>query len=230
MKDTFLIARIDKLLQNAFELSKRMKKSSEPSFLSSSEAVVERVDEIGMKNFRLLSLSYIEKLYTKENLYYQTFFEASKNSYKFNLEQCIGVLESIKNEIESGWLNELKDLVSVDIFSDFLEMGKYFLDEKYKDAAAVIIGSVLEKHLKNVAERNEIECYKEKDGKLIPLKISVINDELYKKNIYNKIVHMSIIHIFSIRNEAAHGNYDEYELKEVENMYATVNHLLIQIS
>lgn len=230
MKTHFLITRVDKLLEDASELFKTRKESYELGLMSSIKSKVIRVDEIGMLNFRLMSLSFIEKLYGKDNLYYITFFNASKESYFFGLEKCKSILDSIKNEIESGWLSELKDLVSADIFSDFLDMAKYFLDEKYKDAAAVIIGSVLEKHLKNVAERNEIEIFNEKDGKSIPKKISLINDELYKKSIYNQIVHKSIIHIFSIRNEAAHGNYEKYKLNDVENMYNSVNQILIQVN
>jgi hypothetical protein len=35
-------------------------------------------------------------------------------------------------------------------------MGKYLNDQGYKDAAAVIIGSTLENHLRNLAIKNNI--------------------------------------------------------------------------
>jgi len=228
MRKDFILERIDVLINKAENLKVNTFKVKESNSFLNLEYLSEKVDPLEMKKFKLTSLSFIEKIYGKQNLYYSTFFESSKDNYIENLLSSEVVLISIKDEIESGWLDELKDLVSADIFSDFLEMGKYFLDEKYKDAAAVIIGSVLEKHLKNVAERNQIELFIEKDGKSMPKKISLINDELYKKSIYNQIVHKSIIHIFSIRNEAAHGNYEKYELNDVENMYNSVNQILIQ--
>lgn len=225
MRRDFLIERLEGLLKKAEVLKANTFETVEED-LNGVEYQGERVDLFKMKRFRLLSLSFIEKIYDNQNLYYKTFYESSKNNFIFNLLDSEVVLISIKDEIESGWINELKDLVSADIFSDFLDMAKYFLDEKYKDAAAVIIGSVLEKHLKNVAEKNEIELFIEKDGKSIPKKISVINDELYKKSIYNKIVHKSIIHIFSIRNEAAHGNYGLYTQKDVDLMFESVSQIL----
>src|SRR4051794_19965214 len=61
--------------------------------------------------------------------------------YQSNAEYGRGILKAIKNEIDNGWLVTMKGIVSAEIFTDFLEMAEHLLKEKYKDAAAVIIGS-----------------------------------------------------------------------------------------
>lgn len=93
-------------------------------------------------------------------------------------------MESIKHEIQEGWLTSIKQLITAEVFSDFLEMGKYLLDEKYKDPAAVVIGSVLEEHLRQLCKESAVEIELIKDGDLIPKKASVLNSDLTKAQAY----------------------------------------------
>lgn len=56
------------------------------------------------------------------------------------MENGRGILKAVKTEMEGGWVFTAKDIVSAEIFADFLEMSQYLLSEGYKDAAAVMIG------------------------------------------------------------------------------------------
>src|ERR1035437_6498126 len=49
----------------------------------------------------------------------------------------IGVTQALREDINSGYIQNLAGLVRADVFSDFLEMGDHLLKEEYKDAAAV---------------------------------------------------------------------------------------------
>jgi len=136
------------------------------------------------------------------------------NSYGFLLE-VIGALESIKYELENGLLNDIQKLLQADIFSDFLEMGEHLLKEGYKDAAAVIIGSVLEDTLRKLCDNNGISTVNPKGN---PLTIDPLNTELAKAEVYNKLVQKQITSWADLRNNAAHGHFEKYDSKQVEMM------------
>jgi hypothetical protein len=127
----------------------------------------------------------------------------------------LGILNAVSKEIEGGWLFTIRTLVSADIFSDFLEMADHLLKEGYKDPAAVMIGSVLEEHLRQLCNKNDIDVEFEKNGDLIPKKADRLNSELAKEGVYNALDQKSVTSWLDLRNKAAHGKYSEYEKEQV---------------
>ena len=101
-------------------------------------------------------------------------------------------------------------------------MAAYLLDENYEDPAAVIIGSVLEQHLRLLCANNSIEITIQKSGGEVFKSASILNSELYKVSIYNKLIFNSVTTWLSLRNAAAHGNYGEYSYDQVKLMYIGV--------
>lgn len=176
--------------------------------------------------YKTIGLSFIEKLFGKEHTYFVAFKKHTQTNWSYDLDSSLSILNSIKYEIENGWLDNYKKIVSAELFSDFLEMSKYLLDNQYKDAAAVMIGSILEEKIRLICKENLIEITLEKNGKTIPKKASLMNDDLYKADIYNSLIHKSIISWLDIRNNAAHGNYQEYTIENVNLMYEGVMNFL----
>ena len=105
-------------------------------------------------------------------------------------------------------------------------MAEYLLKEGYKDPAAVMIGSVLEEHLRQLCFRNSIPIEIIKDGKTNPKKADLINSELASVNVYNKLDQKSITSWLDLRNKAAHGKYLEYTKEQVEIMYQGVTNFI----
>jgi hypothetical protein len=68
------------------------------------------------------------------------------------LMRVIGVLRSMSLDIKAGYLKSLEELIHGDVFADFLDMALHLLDSGYKDAAAVVAGSTLEAHLRQMAK------------------------------------------------------------------------------
>ena len=179
--------------------------------------------------FKTLSLSFIKNLYGDNHIYYKEFYEAANSNYEYNVNESLSILAAISFEIHNDWLGNLKKLVTAELFSDFLEMSKYLLDEGYKDAAAVMIGSTLEEQLRQISLSNSIEITTTKDGKEIPKKANLINAELYKANIYGSLTNKNITSWLDLRNKAAHGQYSEYSNEEVKLMYQGVLNFLDSI-
>lgn len=144
---------------------------------------------------------------------YQT--DSLHASYYKHIVRMYGALEAVKYELENGYLDKLTSLIQADIFSDFIEMGEHLLKEGYKDAAAVIIGSVLEDSLRKLCEANNINTSNEKGKKLT---IDPLNNELEKAEIYNQLVKKQITSWADLRNNAAHGHFEEYDINQVKNM------------
>ncbi len=166
--------------------------------------------------------SFTSKVYGMEHTYYKTLRALVNDIYPQDLKRIKGVLNAMKKEIESGFLNDIKGLVSADIFSDFLEMAEHLIEENYEDPAAVIIGSVLEEHLRQLCFKSNIELTVERRGKFVPEKASVLNIELTKKHVLNKLDNKNVNAWLGLRNDAAHGNYDEYNKDQVEQLLVGV--------
>jgi hypothetical protein len=141
-------------------------------------------------------------------------FVIHSNYYMHIVEIC-GVLEAVKYDLENGLVDKLTALIQADIFADFLEMGEYLLKEGYKDAAAVIIGSVLEDTLRKLCEINGINTINDKGKKLTIEPLSV---ELEKAGVFNQLVKKQITSWADLRNNAAHGRFEQYDIRQVQGM------------
>lgn len=173
--------------------------------------------------FRSASLSYLRKVFGEDHPYYREFNEKLITAQKATTNWGIGIIKAAKAEIESGWLVSLKEIVSAEVFSDFLEMADYLLTEGYKDSSAVMIGSVLEKHLRELSTKNGLETTKrDNSGKVFHLKADLLNAELAKKGVYSKLDQKNVTAWLDLRNKAAHGNYNQYNAEQVKTMCLAV--------
>ena len=138
-----------------------------------------------------------------------------------NLSGCciydhfIGILSCARSAMDSlrnGFLFETKTLVEADVASDYLEQATLLMDAGYKDAAAVIGGSVLERHLRQMCDTRNISI-KKPNGK--PMSINDLNEELAKANAFNLLKKKQITSWADVRNNAAHGDYGKYTSQDV---------------
>ena len=106
-------------------------------------------------------------------------------------------------------------------------MAEYLLSEHYKDPSAVIVGTVLEEHLRHLCQKNSIPVDTAKpDGSIVPLKADSLNGELARANIYSKLDQKSVTAWLDLRNKAAHGKYGEYTEPQVQFMLQAVSEFI----
>ncbi|MGB5925627.1 MAG: hypothetical protein WBH01_05990 [Dehalococcoidia bacterium] len=148
--------------------------------------------------------------------YYYTSLELALDHYghlnRAIIPVLVGIVQALKTAYESGYLYEVEELIHAELFSDFLDMGQYLLKEGYKDPAAVIIGGVLEEHLRKLCLKNSINI-KTKDRLK---KADAMNADLANSNVYNRLDQKNITAWLDLRNKAAHGKYTEYTEDQVE--------------
>jgi hypothetical protein len=130
-------------------------------------------------------------------------------------ELILGITQALRDDLAAGYLSAASELIHASTFADFLEMADHLAGEGYKDAAAVIAGSSLEAHLRNLCVKNSIATdFPPGSGK--PKKADTMNGELGTANAYTKLDQKSVTSWLDLRNKAAHGEYAKYTQAQVE--------------
>jgi hypothetical protein len=115
------------------------------------------------------------------------------------------------------------------MFADFLEQAEYLVGEGgFKDAAAVIAGSTLESHLRQLCEKHDINGQRETNRGWKPIETSALNDALSKQGVYNRIEWRTVQGWLDLRNDAAHGHYDNYALEQVRQMIEGIRGFMVR--
>jgi hypothetical protein len=211
------IETIKKRINELIELAKNVLSTT-----STTRSGREFVSSEKFSELRSASLSFLKNTFGSDHPFYNEFDKKAINSEPEDIKQALGVLQAVKQELDGGWIFTIKGLVSAEIFSDFLEMSDYLLSENYKDPAAVMIGSVLEEHLRQLCVKCGISVEIIKDGKSFSKKADLLNSELSASDIYNKLDQKSITSWLDLRNKAAHGKYGDYSKEQVAIMYQGV--------
>ncbi len=140
-------------------------------------------------------------------------------------------IKNIKLEaIPQNILDVYKQLVRMNIsiktnviFTDLHKAKTTIFTDKDKDAGARILRIILEKVIQKISQSNRINILNENSKEQ---KISTLNDKLFNQNIITKIEYTENRVFLTIGNHAAHGDYDDYELKQVEQFYQHIQSLL----
>ena len=211
MKLADLVRRVDELLIMGAEL--------QGTRFSTGGAMNQAyVADGAMAGFRTASLSFISRVYGADHIHFSQFIDSTKGHLYTHSERAIAILRAIRSELDGGWLFEVRALVAAELYSDFLEQADHLLEQGYKDAAAVMIGSVLEEHLRQLCPRYSVDTHDDKDGRQVPRKADRINADLAKASAYSALESKQITAWLAIRNSAAHGKYSDYTQDQIVSL------------
>jgi len=143
--------------------------------------------------------------------YYRDFADKVKHEYPSDLEAGIGILNALKEDLELGYLTNIKNLVTAEVFTDFIDIAEHLLENGYKDPAASLVGAVLENGLRKIAEKHGISIKSNDD-------IGSLNTKIADKEIYNRLIQRQIQAWKVIRDSADHGKFDDYKSDDVKSM------------
>jgi len=160
----------------------------------------------------------------EDSVHYQIFLLEKENGL-YNpqkLQRSIPVLLAAFDDLQKGFLVSFKQIVQAEVFDSELEQAKSLLQNSYKNAAAVIAGTVLETAIKELCLNNGIELDRKK--------LTHLNDELAKAGIYNKLQQKQVTALADIRNNAAHGDYEQFTQEDVRRMIEDIERFLLTYS
>lgn len=165
--------------------------------------------------FRTESMNLIQKLCGSASSHFQAIKnlaeskETSRNSYYY--AECLGVLEAAHRDFNDRLLSEIRLLVRADLLDDFLSQAEALLAQGFHVAAASLSGAVLEDSLRKLCDQNSIP-YASKT------KIDVLNADLARADVYDKLIQKEITAKADLRNNADHGHFDRVRAEDVGGM------------
>jgi len=220
MKLNDLMQRVDELIQLGQTVLATEYQSSHFQF----------VEPIKFQSFRSASLSFLLNSFGKDHPYYVEFDRLVTQSGPDYVKDGLGILQAAHDEMAGGWALNVKSIISAEVFADFIDMASYLLQEGYKDAAAVMVGSILEEHLRQLCRKAGIDIEKVRtDGSKEPRKADSLNADLVKQGVYYLLDLKNVTAWLDLRNDAAHGRYDKYTKEQVDIMARGVTEFIARV-
>jgi hypothetical protein len=180
----------------------------------------ECIDADSLTNWKVKAKHLTGVTCGEESEHFNAFVQAEAGSpYSTNvvrLRRMMAVFAAAREDFDGGYVSSVRSLVQAEVFATELEQATELLQNKYKVAAAVIAGIVLETALRELCDRNQIS-----HGKL-----NRMNEDLAKMGVYNPLTQKRITALAQIRNDAAHGNAEQFKETDVEQMIADVERFL----
>ncbi|NVM76465.1 hypothetical protein FHW83_002260 [Duganella sp. SG902] len=187
---------------------------------SSYESAYIHIDEDLILGWCVKARHLISTICGKTSEHFKSFVEAEESqSYEDSptrFKRVVSVFLAAKEDFEGGYLVSYRNLVQSEVFANEIEQADELARGGYYLPAAVVAGVVLETALRDLCIQNGIAI-----GKL-----SKMNDDLAKVGQYNSLVHKQITALAGVRNSAAHGKTDEFQLEDVKAMIRDVERLL----
>jgi hypothetical protein len=137
----------------------------------------------------------------------------------------VAQVASLRAAVEGGYLNEVSEIVDAQTFGSMLELAEQILGfgPKFKDPAGVILGVVLEEHLRKLAAKNKIEVV---DSEGARIKADTLNAELFKAKVYGALDQKTVTSWLQLRNDAAHADWEKFTFEQVKLMLPGVRQLV----
>ena len=149
------------------------------------------------------------------------------NDYE-RLKMIMGIVQSLRTDLQAGYLASASELIHGEVFADFLEMAGYLLEEGYKDAGAVIAGGTLEAHLRLLCTKHGIDTVTTTAGGVQAKKADRMNSDLSGIGIYSKLDQKNVTAWLDLRNKAAHARYSEYTTEQVSLLIAGIRDFVVR--
>ena len=164
----------------------------------------------------------IERISGRDATYFRQIKEIGENRRRRNmlteLSDLAGIANALLSDIQNDYLSSFEETVHGDMFGDFLEMATQIIANKNKDAAAVLGGCTLEVHIRQLCAKYDVTSTLKGN----PKKTDTLNAELVKAGAYSKQDQKNVTAWLALRNNATHGNYNEYTMGEVKIFIAGI--------
>lgn len=160
------------------------------------------------------------RVFGKDSEHYKNFSGQDIKGLTYSpVYRAQGILKAAKDDFEHEQLFDLKKIIEAELFDDFLEQATSLLNSGYYQPAAVIAGSVLEDALRKLCADNQIDLSERP-------KLDFMNAALAKAGLYNKLTQKKITAIADIRNNAAHGKWDQFEKQDVQDSISWITQFM----
>lgn len=212
-----LIERLDYLIAKGTRILDRNRDRRERSKSVRKPEIDE--DHGKFTEWQMQTLTLLVNVLGREGIYTRAFATEVRTSLDESVYRGLGILRAVREDIEGGYLSDVRTLVSAEVFTDFLEMAEHLYDNGYKDPAGSLAGAVLEDGLRRVADNKGVKRKTQED-------LSSLNHKLANAGVYSRLAQKQIQVWTEIRNNADHGRFDEYTAQDVGDMIRGITRFL----
>jgi hypothetical protein len=191
-----------------------------------ARAKYEDLSDLGLESSELVVRlqAAVDRLVPRSSTYAKEAAAYRDQPSHVRIPELIGILKAIREDVNAGWLTTVEELLHAETFADFLERARELNGKGYKDAAAVVAGTVLESHLRLLCDKNGIPAKLPAGG---PKKAESMNSQLARGGVYSVLQQKQVTAWLGIRNAAAHGNYGSYTGTDVVNLISGVEQFIL---
>ena len=133
-----------------------------------------------------------------------------------------GILEALRDDFDGGYLANVRGLVRAEVFAELIDQAQHLFDEGYFQPSAVVVGAVLEDHLRKLCAKHSAIALPNKP------KLDAMNADLAKAGEYGVLVQKQVTVWADVRNKAAHGKWAEFARGDVDDMLRGVLRFLTE--
>lgn len=138
------------------------------------------------------------------------------HGYESEFDRLRAILAAAREDYVGGYLFTMRALVKAEVLDDALVQAEALIRSNFKDPACILIGVALEVTIKELARQ----------AQLPEAKLERMNSDLCKAEKYNMAKQKQITAWSELRNKAAHGDWSEYSLEDVKEMFAGVQRFI----
>ena len=141
------------------------------------------------------------------------------------LSVVTGAARALRTDLAAGHVRPLEEIVHADIFEDFLDMASELLGNGYLGPAAVLAGSVLEEHVRKLAQANSVPV-RDQQGR--PRSFDALAIDLTKATTILETERKTLVAAYGLRSDGAHGRHAQLVRGDVERMIDGIRDFMVR--
>ena len=160
-----------------------------------------------------------------DSIYTQEIDELAKQDWGWTVNQLVGeiyaILKHLSTDINSGLLSSIEDQTRIQIFDNFLDHARHYLDDNKKNEAGVIAGVVFEDTIRRIADKSSVP----QAGVKLDQVISALSQSQSISGAMAKRARAAA----HVRTKATHAQWDEFEVGDVAAAISTTDELVLKL-
>jgi len=186
------------------------------------------IDEQKFHDFRISGISLLSRIFGNHNEHYQCFKSEVTSPGSSRTKRGLGILSAARTELQGNWIETTKASITSEILAEFMAMAKVHIETGNLRAAAILIGAVLEKYLRNLCLANNISTTNDRQQSATLKKAGQLTGEAYKKKLYNRQQNKKIISWVNLYDTAAEENMNDISVQQLNSMLEDVTRFISQ--
>ena len=171
-------------------------------------------------NWRTQSLSFLTDLLGPDHVYTSNFRTTTeRGGYTSVTRKGIGILQAVLEDIEQGFIETIRQLITAEVFSDLFDQAAHLLENGYRVPATSLAGALLENGLRSIANSKGVQV---RTGD----NLQSLNQKLAERGIYTRLTQKKVSVWTDIRNAADHGQFDQIEEQDTDELIKGAQSLL----